>query len=56
MERSDAAIAAMPSLDAPGLGHGHPLGFTLVKMIDEYAVHSGQAHMLRFAALGEMIR
>ena len=56
VERSDAAIAAMPSLDAPGLGHGHPLGFTLVKMIDEYAVHSGQAHMLRFAALGEIIR
>jgi hypothetical protein len=56
VEKSDAAIAAMPSLDSRGLGHGHPLGFTLIKMIDEYAVHSGQAHMLRFAALGEMIR
>jgi hypothetical protein len=53
---SDLAIAALPSLDSPGLGHGRPLGATLVKMIDEYALHSGQAHMLRFAALGEMIR
>jgi len=25
-------------------------------MIDEYALHAGQAHMLRFAALGEMKR
>ncbi len=46
----------MPSLDANGLGHGRPLRATLVKMIDEYALHAGQAHMLRFAALGEMIR
>jgi hypothetical protein len=56
VERSDRAIAALPYLDSPGAGHGWPLGATLVKMIDEYAVHSGQAHMLRFAALGEIIR
>ena len=54
--RSDAAIAALPSLEAVGLGHGRPLGATLVKMIDEYALHSGQAHMLRYAALGEVLR
>jgi hypothetical protein len=54
--RSDAAIGEMVSLDAAGLGHGRPLRATLVKMIDEYAIHAGQAHMLRFAALGEMIR
>lgn len=53
---SDAAIAGMDSLDTKGLGHGRPLRSTLVKMIDEYAIHAGQAHMLRFAALGEMIR
>lgn len=56
VERADVAIAALPSLDSPGLGHGEPLGATLVKMIDEYALHSGQAHMLRFAALGEIVR
>lgn len=56
VERADRAIAAVPSLDDAGSGHGEPLGATLVKMIDEYALHSGQAHMLRFAALGEMIR
>ena len=39
-----------------GLGHGRPLGATLIKMIHEYTLHSGQAHMLRFAALGEIIR
>lgn len=54
--RSDRAIASMDSLDSPGRGHGKPLGATLIKMIDEYALHAGQAHMLRFAALGEMIR
>ncbi len=53
---SDAAIAEMVSLDTAGAGHGRPLRATLVKMIDEYAIHAGQAHMLRFAALGEMIR
>jgi hypothetical protein len=37
-------------------GHGMPLGATLIKMIDEYALHAGQTHMLRFAALGELIR
>lgn len=56
VEKADAAIAALPTLDSPGLGHGRPLGATLIKMIDEYALHSGQAHMLRFAALGEMLR
>jgi hypothetical protein len=50
------AIAALPSLDSPGAGHGSPLGATLVKILDEYAPHGGQAHMLRFAALGEIIR
>ena len=53
---SDAAIAEMVSLDAVGAGHGRPMRATLVKMVDEYAIHAGQAHMLRFAALGEMIR
>lgn len=56
IERADAAIASLPSLDSTGLGHGQPLGATLVKMIDEYALHSGQAHMLRFASLGKIIR
>lgn len=56
VEKADQAIASLPSLDSPGLGHGRPLGATLVKMIDEYALHSGQAHMLRFAALGEIVR
>ncbi len=53
---SDAAIAGMVSLEAAGAGHGRKLRAVLVKMIDEYAIHAGQAHMLRFAALGEMIR
>jgi len=56
VDKADAAIAAMPSLEANGAGHDRPLRATLVKMIDEYALHAGQAHMLRFAALGEMIR
>jgi hypothetical protein len=56
IERADTAIATLPSLDSTGLGHGRPLGATLVKMIDEYALHSGQAHMLRYAALGEIVR
>ena len=56
IEKADRAIASLPALDSPGLGHGRPLGATLVKMIDEYALHSGQAHMLRFAALGEIVR
>ncbi len=54
--RSEAVISAMPSLDSTGLGHGRSLRATLVKMIDEYALHAGQAHMIRFAALGEMLR
>lgn len=56
IERADIAIAALSNLEAIGLGHGQPLGATLVKMIDEYALHSGQAHMLRYAALGEIVR
>lgn len=56
LERADVAIAAMPDLDSPGAGHGLPLGATLIKMVDEYALHAGQAHMLRFAALGRMLR
>ncbi len=56
VEKSERAIVGMASLDAAGAGHGRPLGATLVKMIDEYALHAGQAHMLRFAALGEMRR
>jgi len=55
-ERADRAIAALRSLESPGAGHGRPLAATLLKMIDEYALHSGQAHMLRFAALGKIIR
>ena len=53
---ADRVVAAAPDMDSPGAGHGRPLGATLVKMIDEYALHAGQAHMLRFAALGEMLR
>jgi hypothetical protein len=56
VEKANGAIEALPSLESPGLGHGRPLAATLVKMIDEYALHSGQAHMLRFAALGELTR
>ena len=56
VEKADRAMAAIPSIDSVGAGHGEPLGATLVKMIDEYALHSGQAHMLRFAALGKIIR
>jgi len=56
VELAERAIAAMPSLDSRGGGHGRPLQATLVKMIDEYALHAGQAHMLRFAALGEVRR
>lgn len=56
IEKSDEAIAALPDLDSVGLGHGQPLGATLIKMVHEYTLHSGQAHMLRYAALGEIIR
>ena len=56
VEKSDRVIAACPSLETEGAGHGRPLGAVLVKMIDEYAIHAGQAHMLRFAALGEIVR
>jgi hypothetical protein len=56
VEKSDRAIAECPSLDTEGLGHGRTLTAVLIKMIDEYALHAGQAHMLRFAALGELRR
>lgn len=56
VERADQAIAQMAALESFGVGHGRPLAATLVKMVDEYALHAGQAHMLRFAALGEMTR
>ncbi|NND04301.1 MAG: DUF664 domain-containing protein [Acidimicrobiia bacterium] len=54
--KADAAIASLQSLESVGKGHGRTLRTTLVKMIDEYALHAGQAHMLRFAALGAVIR
>jgi hypothetical protein len=56
VERSDAAIASLPSLDDRGSGHGRSLRWTLLKMIHEYTLHAGQAHMLRFAALGDVRR
>ena len=56
MRRADAAITAIPSLDALGLGHGRSLRWTLLKMLHEYTLHAGQAHMIRFAALGELKR
>lgn len=56
IERADRAIAALDGLDSPGLGHGHTLAATLIKMVQEYALHNGQAHMLRYAALGEVIQ
>jgi hypothetical protein len=54
--RADAAIAAFPSLDARGFGHGRSLRWTLIKMLHEYTLHAGEAHMIRFAALGELKR
>lgn len=54
--RADAAIAALPSLDARGLGHGRSLRWALLKMLHEYTLHAGEAHMIRFAALGELKR
>ena len=56
VEKSDSVIAGCASLDTDGVGHGRCLAAVLVKMIDEYALHAGQAHMLRFAALGTMLR
>ena len=56
VERSDAALAAHDDISSVGSGHGQPLGFMLVKVIDEYALHSGQAHMIRFAVLGRLLR
>ena len=51
--RADEAIAALQGLDDIGLGHGLSLRWTFVKMIQEYAVHNGQAHVLRFAVKGD---
>ena len=56
VENSDRAVAGCASLDTEGAGHGRPLVAVLVKMTDEYALHAGQAHMLRFAALGKLLR
>lgn len=56
IEKADRAISALGTIESPGLGHGRPLGATLIKMVQEYALHNGQAHMLRYAALGEVIQ
>ena len=56
VDRADRAIASLPTLDSRGHGHGRALRAVLVKMVDEYALHAGQAHMLRFAALGQLLR
>lgn len=56
IQKADASIAAFPSLDARGLGHGRSLRWTLLKMLHEYTLHAGQAHMIRFAALGDVRR
>ena len=42
VEKSDRAIANLPSLDSSGPGHGRPLAATLVKMVDEYALHAAR--------------
>ena len=39
-----------------GQGHAEPLRSSLVEMIDEYALHAEQTQMLRFTALGLLIR
>ena len=54
--RADRAIAALHDLESPGLGFGWSLASTLIKMVQEYAVHNGQGHMLRYAVLGEILR
>jgi hypothetical protein len=56
VDKANRTISSTPSLDSIGDGTGRTLRATLVKMVDEYALHAGQAHMLRFAALGEMTR
>jgi len=56
VEKADRAIDSLPSLESEGLGHGRPLQAVLIKMVQEYAVHNGQAHMLRYASLGEVVR
>lgn len=54
--KADRAIEQCPTLETEGRGHGRPLNAVLMKMVDEYALHAGQAHMIRFAALGELLR
>jgi hypothetical protein len=56
VEKANRAVADLSSLESEGHGHGWPLGAALIKMIDEYALHSGQAHMLRYAVLGDGAR
>jgi hypothetical protein len=56
ISRADAAIDALASLEARGRGHGRSLRWALMKMLHEYTLHAGEAHMIRFAALGEMKR
>lgn len=56
IDKADAAIASLNTLESAGLGHGQPLGATLIKMVSEYSLHNGQAHVLRYAALGEITR
>jgi hypothetical protein len=56
VDKANRSISALPSLDSIGDGTGRTLRATLVKMIDEYALHAGQAHMLRYAALGKVTR
>jgi hypothetical protein len=56
VDKADVAISNLVDLDSEGLGHGWPLGATLIKMVSEYSLHNGQAHMLRHSALGEIVR
>ncbi len=56
IDKADAAIASLDAMESAGLGHGWPLGATLIKIVSEYSLHNGQAHVLRYAALGEIIR
>jgi hypothetical protein len=56
VDKADVAISNLVDLDSEGIGHGWSLGATLIKMVSEYSLHNGQAHMLRYAALGEIVR
>lgn len=42
IEKADRAIAALPDLDSPGLGHKRPLGATLIKIVSEYSSITGR--------------